>query len=164
MIVDVLFTLTWICMDDHFDHGGEFVEERMAHLLRDEVSFQDRLFAVHGHMHLAPQAMPDPADRRAMDIHDAVHVRGNVFELFVKLRIDRIHHAMPHIFCRLPDNAQDGNANAQSYDWVENGVSQPDSDGTRQDRQRCESVGARVVPVRDERGGADLLADSYAED
>ena len=113
MIVDVLVTFAGIGMDQDFDHRGEFVEEGVTHLLRNEVPLQNRLLAVHGDMHFTPQAMPHPADCRAVDIHHTVHVRCDVFELLVDLRVDRIHHAVPHILRGFPHDAQNGDADAE---------------------------------------------------
>jgi hypothetical protein len=37
MIIDAFIAFARVCMDNHLDHGGEFVEERMAHRFCDEV-------------------------------------------------------------------------------------------------------------------------------
>ena len=41
VIINGLIALTGICMDDDFEHGRKFMEERVAHFFRDEVSIQN---------------------------------------------------------------------------------------------------------------------------
>lgn len=67
-------------MDNDFDHGREFVEERVAYLFRNGVSLQNGLLTIHSDVHLAPQPMPHPADRGAVYVLHAIDMRCDVIE------------------------------------------------------------------------------------
>lgn len=74
VIIDGVVTFTGVGMDNDLHQGRELMKEHMPHLFRDEVSLQHGQLTIHGHMHLAPQAVPNPADRRAVDIPDAIYL------------------------------------------------------------------------------------------
>lgn len=132
VIIDSFIAFTRVSMDHNFDQRRELVEQRVAYLFGDEMAFQHGLFAVHRDVHLTPQAVAHPAHRRSMHIHDTLYTRGRVFEFFIDLRIDGIHHAVPHIARRFPDDAQDRNPNPEPDEWIKDRESQPDANGPRQ--------------------------------
>src|SRR5215217_2250092 len=119
---------------------------------------------IHCNVHFAIQAMTKPPYRRIVNIHDAGNMRSGVFKLLVDIRVNGIHHAMPHVLSRFPDDSKYCGSNSQTNNRVEQWKTHPDSDGSCQHCQRCEPVGAGMIAVRHQCRGANLFSHADAKD
>src|SRR5215213_10807676 len=107
--------------------------------------------------------MPEPARSDRENVVDPWDMLGRMTDLIDHLRLDTVEQAREHGFARLPDNAEDRDRDQQADQRIGNWKAKPHAEGSHDNGEARQAVGACVIAVRYQRRALNLAADADPE-
>ena len=97
------------------------------------------------------------------DFGDAFDVLRCMADFRDKTGFNAVEHPRQHRFCRLPDDDEDRNGDQKADDRVGQWKSEPDANGTSNDREARKPICAGMIAIGNECGAVDFPANADAE-
>jgi hypothetical protein len=86
-------------------------------------------------------------------------VAGSAPDIIDHVRVYAVQRTTEDIFTRLPDNSQNCGRNQQADRRIGNRIPEPHTKSAKQNSQAGPTVNASMIPIGNQRGAADLIAD-----
>jgi hypothetical protein len=139
------------------------MHEQMANLHGNLMTLFNSKLRVYGNIYFSVEPVPYPSDPDLAYFLRARSMGYGMSDLVNHLRINTVEEANKYGFSGLPHNAENSYSDNEADNGICKRIPQPNTDCPKEHRKAGQSVYSGMLPVSDQRGAANLLANLDTE-
>ena len=157
MVILLSRSSQWIDVDGGSGKVAQMMHKLVLYLFSDLVPILHREIVGYGQINLSMKLMSQPPHSNVGDLLYTCYMTCGLLDLIHHPWVHSIDEATEYHLHRTPDDTEDGKGDDNADKGICPGIAQPDTEGTKEDRQTGQAVNSGMAAVSDQSSTVDIF-------